>query len=362
MLAPRRAPHPRAVAVPRRRAPQGRAHQDEQGRRDQDPARRRRLHLPEPPGLRGRHRLRAALGRPRGRRATPRLEARRCAGSSRCGSRTTPTTTATSPPRSASGSGATGARAAPSSTGGAPRTPRPSSTGEPVYETHARRDRRDGRARRPTTCSCEHVAGRGQRAVPSPSSAPASLAGEQTGPTDDDLHRRGAGLRRQAQRVALPRARARPARRGHRRRQARRAHRAPRARARPPSPTSRPRWPRSRCCAPATCPPRPPPSGRPSRPSAASSPPPRASSSGPGMFVEAIESGRWLVIDELNRSQLRPGLRPALHRALGPGRRAARSSAAAASSRSRWCRPGVDAARRHRRHPAARHRGGSSPP
>ena len=48
-----------AVAVPRRRAAQGRAHQAQQGRRDQDPPRRRCLHLPQPPRLRRRHRLRA---------------------------------------------------------------------------------------------------------------------------------------------------------------------------------------------------------------------------------------------------------------------------------------------------------------
>ena len=43
-------------------------------------------------------------------------------------------------------------------------------------------------------------------------------------------------------------------------------------------------------------------SGPPSRPSAASSPPPEGLIFRPGLFVEAIETGRWLVIDELNRS------------------------------------------------------------
>ena len=69
--------------------------------------------------------------RARRRRAPPRLEARGLLAAARCASRTTPTTTATSPTRCASGSAATGARAAPSSTGGAPRTPRPSSTASP---------------------------------------------------------------------------------------------------------------------------------------------------------------------------------------------------------------------------------------
>ncbi len=58
-----------------------------------------------------------------------------CAGSSRCASRTRPTTTATSPRPCGSGSDATGARAASSSTGGAPTTPRPSSTGSPSTTT-----------------------------------------------------------------------------------------------------------------------------------------------------------------------------------------------------------------------------------
>ena len=57
------------------------------------------------------------------------------AGSCRCGSHDTPTTTATSPRRCASGSAATGATAAPSSTGGAPRATTPSSGASPCTST-----------------------------------------------------------------------------------------------------------------------------------------------------------------------------------------------------------------------------------
>ena len=76
----------------------------------------------------------------------------------------------------------------------------------------------------------------------------------------------------------------------------------PRAPGRPRWPTWAPRSRNGRCCAPATYPPRPPPSGRPTRPSAASSRRPEGLIFRPGLFVDAIESGRWLVIDELNRS------------------------------------------------------------
>ena len=53
----------------------------------------------------------------------------------------------------------------------------------------------------------------------------------------------------------------------------------------------------------------------------------------PGLFVDAIESGRWLVIDELNRSCPAP-------------RSCCPSSARASPTRSRWCRRGWSRPRR----------------
>ena len=126
----------RSVAAHGRGPQEGRRDQAEQGGRDQDPRRRRRLHLPEPARLRRRQRLRAAPGRAGGRRASARLEARRVLAAARCASRSTPTTKGTSPRPCGSGSGGTGGPAASSSTGGAPRTRRPSWTSNAVYETN----------------------------------------------------------------------------------------------------------------------------------------------------------------------------------------------------------------------------------
>ena len=55
----RQAAHARAVAVPRRREEAGRVRDPPEERRLAHPARGRRVHLPEPPGLRGRRGLRA---------------------------------------------------------------------------------------------------------------------------------------------------------------------------------------------------------------------------------------------------------------------------------------------------------------
>ena len=99
------------------------------------PARRRRLHLPQPTRVRP-----AAPGArctsPRSRPASARSTGSpTSAGRCRSGSSTRPTRTATSRHACGSGSGATGARAATTSTGGAPRRPRRSSAIEPVYRS-----------------------------------------------------------------------------------------------------------------------------------------------------------------------------------------------------------------------------------
>ena len=81
----------------------------------------------------------------------------------------------------------------------------------------------------------------------------------------------------------------------------------------------------------------------------------------PGMFVDAIESGRWLVIDELNRSNFDRAFGQLFTVLSGQavvlpfkrGGRAQPDLAGAARGRP---------ARRHRRHPPPRRRGGSSPP
>ena len=139
------------------------------------PPRRRRVHLPQPPRLPAGARLRAAPGGA-GRRASVRWTGSpTCAGSSRCASRSTPTSTATSPPRCGSGSGATGARAATSSTGGAPTRPTPSSATTPCLPHHARRDRRAGRRARlrswPRRCSPTAPSTEAHACSPTPPSA-----------------------------------------------------------------------------------------------------------------------------------------------------------------------------------------------
>ena len=172
----------------------------------------------------------------------------------------------------------------------------------PVYEEHARRDHRAG-----GRGSLRGVRSRRCRPAPAGAAPPPSRPQEAAlrRPTGAPMRAFTAEELEQAateEGMIFPDYVHRPARRGHRRRQARDPHRARPAPARPPSPTWPPTWPARPCSAPATCPRRPPPSGRPSRRSAASSPPLTGSSTGPGLFVEAIESGRWLVIDELNRS------------------------------------------------------------
>ena len=259
-----------------------------QGRRHQDAtrtgeiktrARRRRLHLPQPPGLPGRHRVRAAPRRPRGRRAAPRLEARGVLAAARCASRTTPTTTGTSPRPCASGSGATGATGGDEFHWWCTEDPEAFVDHEPVYETM--RDEivemvgRDGL--RPVRRACS---GPRAGAVPSPPSAPASLAGDRRDRRTMIFTAEELGFAAKRNGMYFPE---------HVLDQLVAAIDSGKhvvltgppgtGQDHPRLPGGRGR-PRSRCCAPATCRPRPPPSGRPSRPSAASSPPPRASSSG----------------------------------------------------------------------------------
>ncbi len=117
----RRRSSTRRVAVHQEGARSEAADLRQQGRRDGQPRRRRRLHLPQPPRLPRRRRLRPARRRPPPGERSP-TGSPRCAGRCRSAAPTRPTTTATSRRRSASGSGATGARAARSSTGGAPDT------------------------------------------------------------------------------------------------------------------------------------------------------------------------------------------------------------------------------------------------
>ena len=108
-------------------------------------------------------------GGARGRRAPARLEAPGVLAAARCGSRTTPRTpTATSPPRSASGSGATGARAARSSTGGAPSPHEAFVDRAPVYET-LRDEIVEMVGQKAYDLLAEHVASRGtERYLPHP--------------------------------------------------------------------------------------------------------------------------------------------------------------------------------------------------
>ena len=169
MLELRRAAHPGAVAVPRR------------GHRKAGPTKVNKageiktrlvdgacifLNRPGFEGGIGCALHSAALEPPASARSTG---SPRCAGSSRCGSRTTPRTpTATSPPRCGSGSGATGARAAPSSTGGAPSPTTPSSTTRPVYET-LRDEIVEMVGQKAYDLLAEHVASRGtERYLPHP--------------------------------------------------------------------------------------------------------------------------------------------------------------------------------------------------
>ena len=116
---------PGRLAVPRQ-GTQGRG-QEAGRRRPRHPAGGRRLHLPQPAGVRRRARLRPPRRGGQAAGSATSSSSPRSAGSSRCGARTRRRPTVGSPRWCASGTAGTGARAVTSSTGGAPRTRRPSS-------------------------------------------------------------------------------------------------------------------------------------------------------------------------------------------------------------------------------------------
>ena len=133
----REAARRRHVAVPQAGQEEGHLGQGRQGRLAH-PARRRRVHLPEPSRLRHRSRLRVAPARRARPGSTTATSSPRSAGSSRCAtsrSTTRTRTTASCTTGSPSSPATAGVRAARSSRGGAPRSPRRSPVREPVYRS-----------------------------------------------------------------------------------------------------------------------------------------------------------------------------------------------------------------------------------
>ena len=168
----------RRVAVQEAVRGSGAARSRQRRRRDRHPARRRRLHLPQPSRFPRRSRLRAAPGRAAPGRASARLEAGGVLAAARCAASTTTDGTGTSPRRSASGSAATGARAARSSTGGAPTRPRrswPTSRCTRPCGTSSSR----WSARRPIACSSSCPTPKRHLACPIRRSRSAAVSGRQ---------------------------------------------------------------------------------------------------------------------------------------------------------------------------------------
>ena len=81
----------------------------------------------------------------------------------------------------------------------------------------------------------------------------------------------------------------------------------------------------------------------------------------PGLFVDAIETGRWLVIDELNRSNFDRAFGQLFTVLSGQAVVLPFKRRAAASSRSRSCRAGVDPPENTDVIRVPGQRGGSSP-